>query len=111
MSGQGGDLVTSVVNENGLRELQDAISAVNSRLTHETNYIRRDLHLYMNKFMEIEAKIEKLQRHLTDNNQAESLRIEDVRTDIWREIHAMNSKIYDLNANQQAMMAHGQARR
>lgn len=111
MSGQAGDLVTSVVNENGLRELQDAISAVNRRLTHETNYIRRDLHLYMNKFMEIEAKIENIQRHLTENNQAESLRIEDVRTDIWREIHAMNSKIHDLNANQQAMMAHGQARR
>jgi hypothetical protein len=111
MSGQAGDLVTCVVNENGLRELQAAISALNVRLTHEINYIGRDLHVYMNKFMEIEAKIENIQRHLTENNQAESLRIEDVRTDIWREIHAMNSKIYDLNANQQAMMAHGQARR
>lgn len=111
MSGQGGDLVTSVVNENGLRELQNAISALNVRLTHETNYIGRDLHVYMNKFMDIEADIKKLQKYVTETEHARSLRIEDIRTDLSGDIYALNSKVHDLQANQQALMVHVQARR
>lgn len=114
-------VLTSVVNENGLRR----INALLTSLTTTTNSLSRDNNLYMNKLMEIEEKFKNLQRYVTETEEkvkilqryvteqshAESLRIEDIRSDISSDIRAIHSKMFQLETTQVEIMKHIDPRR